>query len=50
MDYIINHYKRKAALYTKVNLHKGIFNGDPERLINFLKDLFNNPYRQDKAF
>ena len=49
VDYIINHCERKAAAHLKADLRKGIFNGDPERLINFLKDLFNDPHRQDKT-
>ena len=49
VNYIINHYKKKAATHSKANLRKKIFNNDPERLINFLKDLFNDSNRQDKA-
>ena len=45
VDYIIKHYKGKATAYLKANLRKGIFNNDPERLINFLKNLFNDLYR-----
>ena len=49
VNYIINHYKKKAAAYLKADLRKGIFNSDPEHLINFLKNLFNNSHRRDKA-
>ena len=49
VDYIINRCEGKAAAYLKADLRKRIFNSDLERLINFLKDLFNNPHRQDKA-
>ena len=49
VDYIINRYKKKAAAHLKAKLRKGIFNSDPEHLINFLKDLFNNPHYRNKA-
>ena len=49
VNYIINHCERKAAAYLKADLRKGIFNGNPEYLINFLKNLFNDLHRRDKA-
>ena len=49
VNYIINRYKGKAAAHLKADLRKGIFDGNPEYLINFLKDLFNDPYCRDKA-
>ena len=49
VNYIINRYKRKAVAHLKANLRKGTFDGNPEHLMNFLKNLFNNPHRQDKA-
>ena len=49
VNYIINRYKGKAAAYLKADLRKGIFNDNPEHLMNFLKNLFNNLYRRDKA-
>ena len=41
----MNHCEGKAAAYLKADLCKGIFDGNPERLMNFLKDLFNDLYR-----
>ena len=49
VNYIINHCKGKATTHLKVDLRKGIFDGDPEYLMNFLKDLFNDPYYRDRA-
>ena len=49
VDYIINHCEGKAAAHLKADLRKEIFNGDPEHLMNFLKDLFNDLYRRDRA-
>ena len=49
VNYIINHCKKKAAAHLKTDLRKGIFDSNPEHLINFLKDLFNDSYRQNKA-
>ena len=41
VDYIINRYNKKAIAYLKADLRKGIFNNNPERLINFLKNFFS---------
>ena len=49
VDYIINCCKGKAAAYLEADLRKGIFNSDSEGLIRFLKDLFDNSYRRDRA-
>ena len=49
VNYIINRCKGKAAAHLKTDLRKGIFDGNPEYLMNFLKDLFNNSYRRDRA-
>ena len=49
VNYIINHYKGKTAAYLKADLRKGIFDGNPEHLMNFLKNLFNNLHRRNKA-
>ena len=49
VNYIINRYKGKATAYLKADLCKGTFNGNPEHLMNFLKNLFNNPHRRDRA-
>ena len=49
INYIINHCEGKAVTHLKADLRKGIFNSNPEYLMNFLKDLFNNPHRQDRA-
>ena len=38
VNYIINHYKGKAAAYLKADLRKGTFDGNPEHLMNFLKN------------
>ena len=49
VDYIISRCEGKAAAHVEADLGKGTFDGDPERLINFLKDLFDHPHRQDRA-
>ena len=47
--YIINRCKEKTTIYLKADLHKGIFDGDSKGLIRFLKNLFNDPHRRDRA-
>ena len=49
VDYIINHCEGKAAAYLEADLRKRIFDGNLEGLIRFLKDLFNNLHRRDRA-
>ena len=49
VNYMINRCKEKVTAYLEADLRKGIFDGDPEYLMNFLKDLFNNLYRRDRA-
>ena len=49
VDYIISRCEGKAAAHLEADLRKGTFDGDPERLMNFLKDLFDDPHRQDRA-
>ena len=49
VNYIINRCKGKVAAHLKADLRKGIFDSDPEHLINFLKNLFNDLYRRDRA-
>ena len=50
IDYIINRCEGKAAAHLEADLRQGMFDNEPERLMDFLKDLFNDPHRQDKAF
>ena len=49
VHYIINRCERKAAAHLKADLRKGIFDGDPEHLMNFLKDFFDDLYCRDRA-
>ena len=47
--YIISRCKGKAAEHLEPALRTGIYNEDPESLIAFLQDLFNDPYLKRKA-
>ena len=49
VDYIISRCEGKAAAHLEADLRKGTFDNDPLRLLNFLKDLFDDPHRQDRA-
>ena len=47
--YIISRCEGKAAKHLRPALRTGIYDEDPEGLMAFLQDLFNNPYLKRRA-
>ena len=47
--YIISHYEGKAAKHLGPALRTGIYDENPEGLMAFLQDLFNNSHLKRRA-